>query len=167
VLLTGALVRDEAADCYAVDPLDGLAWATDTSSGVVVVGPGEPGWPDLSMVWNAVAYPLSEPDGRAYTRNARPVTWYLPLPSRDGEPGSATTFSPTLVRDATSGPVPAAPGGRLGAATIVRHPRDGWRALRLPVAQPRADAALPPVVGCAVRVHLRDLGIGAARPSRR
>lgn len=156
ILLTGALVDDEVAGVFAVDPLDGIAWASGPDGVPLQALPNDAAWPELSVVWSAVAYPALTTDERVYARSARPVTWYLPLPKRDGEPGSTTTFSPTLVRSnaAGGGPVPASPGGRLGAATIVRHPRDGWRALRLPVAQPDHGVDLPPIVGCAVRVHL-------------
>lgn len=158
VLVTGALVLDEALSQVVVDPLDGLAWAADGTLEPLGVGPADPGWPDLTLTWTALALPAPGADGRIYTLPPRPVTWFLRLPGRDGEPGSATTLSPTLVRGSASGGRRLLAGGRLGAATIGRHPRGGWRALRLPVAQPVRDGLGPPApsVGCAVRVHLRD-----------
>lgn len=139
VWLRGVLV---AAPGLALARVRGAAWPLTTSGDPVLAAPGEPGWPAEIVAWRVVTW-------------GTPVTWALPLPARDGERGSSTTF--TRLRE----PVPVVagprrPGAGLGAVppTFVRDVRTGRRAVRF-VGLPGAGPG-PAVAGVTVRVHLRD-----------
>ena len=139
VWLRGVLV---ASPGLALARVRGAAWPLTTSGDPVLAAPAEPGWPAQAVAWRVVTW-------------GTPVTWALPLPARDGERGSSTTF--TRLRE----PVPVAagprrPGAGLGAVppTFVRDVRTGRRAVRF-VGLPGTGPG-PSVAGVTVRVHLRD-----------
>ncbi len=144
------------------------------TSAMLPVSAQDPDWPEEAVTWRVLALPPSteqlagdladpfdptDPTDPAVSPGspqpadpveigsaaARSVTWFLPLPLRDGEPGSATTFTPLLGQHGTT---------VVGAPAIVRHPSGGQRVLRLPVSLAATDDP-PGPAGCAVRVHRR------------
>lgn len=124
-----------------VDPVRVLAWATDADGDAVVAGPEEPRWPTTVLTWRVhlVAAGDGVPPGT-------PVAVYLPLPDRDGEPGTATTFTPLTARQRGS----ARSGRPPGPPAVVRDPRSGRRVVRIVLRG--APGGAP--AGCTVRVHL-------------
>ncbi|HET9654839.1 MAG TPA: hypothetical protein VFP72_05770 [Kineosporiaceae bacterium] len=126
-----------------------LVAARDGDPAAGAVRPGDPSWPPTTLTWRIVLLPeaaaVPRPDGRPpFPASAL----WLPLPGRDGEPGSTTTV--------TALPDTLAERGSRGARcsvgpALVPGPR-GRRMLRLPL----RPGPLPVAVrlGCTVRVHL-------------
>lgn len=141
----GALVADPGV---SVSPVRALAWALDGDGEPVTALPGGPDWPQTVITWRVLVLPLPDDD----PGGAQPCAFHLPLPVRDGEPGTTTTFTP--LAEGTVGrtgdrrtPLRGAP-----APALVPAPAGSRRVLR-------AAASCGPggpggVLGCTVRVHL-------------
>ena len=179
ILITGVLVLDEGTGLPALDPVDGVAWACGDLGDALPVEQHAPGWAELAVTWNAVAYPRVTGDARAYAGCSRPVTWYLPLPRRDGEPGSTTTFAsvtvpahaPVLSTPLPSGPVSSPPmlgppptadrsPSILPLATVLSRPRQ--QAVRPEAIRPPGRVWAAP----ASAVHGRDVQPAERGPAR-
>jgi hypothetical protein len=121
----------------SLHPVRAFAWATDADGDAVGAAPQDPLWPETVLTWRVHLLPGS---GAA-------TAVYLPLPGRDGEPGTSTTFTPLPVPDTGGGEPP-----RPRPPAVVRDPRTGRRAARPLLLPDPAGAAV--TRGCTVRVHL-------------
>lgn len=150
----GVLVADPGV---SLNPVRALAWALDADGDAVTGGPGGPGWPETVITWRVLVLPLPDDEGG----DPAECAFYLPLPGRDGEPGTATTLTPVSGRGAGRY-AERLPGGRAPASpalvTGVSCPR---RVLRMAVAPGHRPTAL----GCTVRVHLPGSTYGGVAPS--
>ncbi len=157
--LVAGPARDGSDRVLTVVDVRGAARATTADGTTVLAAPGEVGWPDDVVVWRLLTWPATDVRG--------PVVWALPLPARDGEPGSSTTFTRRRepVAAGVRGPGdrgrrPTPPHGTptSGAVppSIVRDVRSGRRALRFLGLPPAGEG--PVVDGVTVRVHLRTEG---------
>ncbi len=139
----GSLVAEPGV---CVRPVRVLAWALDADGDPVLAGPDEPQWPAVAISWQLLLLPVHCEDNLPEV----PVAVYLPLPGRDGEPGSTTTFTPLRSGPGGARTVRGARGAT--APAVVRDPRTGRRAVRIGIAP--ADAGAATTTGCTVRVHL-------------
>lgn len=135
------------------DPVRVLAWAETAQGNAVTVAPTGPDWPEVALTWWVRVFRVSgdhvvlpEPAGRPDPSERPTVAVYLPLPSRDGEPGSTTTVTPTVFRGRGTPP----PAAHLGVPGLLLDPRNGRRALRLVL----PDGPTTVTWGWTVRVHL-------------
>jgi hypothetical protein len=166
----GRLVADPGV---SVSPVRALAWALDPAGAPVTAVPGEQGWPQTGITWQVLVLPRTSPTSTLPAAIAHlqvaggPVTcaFHLPLPGRDGEPGSSTTITPrapsALLPGMTvalvPGPTTALVPGALPALGAGRSsPR---RVLRMPLPPGQAGSAM--AFGCTVRVHLPGTTLGA------
>lgn len=146
-----------------VDPVRSLAWALDCDGRPVRSRCGDPSWPPTRLTWRVARLPV--PAGPALPQ--RGGTWLLPLPGRDGEPGTSTTVTPVPAtrggNAAGSGPrrggqrrTGPRTGGRAGVLemppSIVRDVRTGRRMLRVVlVGGPPPDGPSPGPSGSRTR----------------
>jgi hypothetical protein len=97
----GRLVADPGV---SVSPVRALAWALDAAGAPVTAVPGEQDWPQTGITWQVLVLPWTSltPTSPAPTAHPQvaggPATcaFHLPLPGRDGEPGSSTTITPVF-----------------------------------------------------------------------
>ncbi len=143
VWVQGRLVAEPGV---GLRPVRALAWAQDVDGEPVLSAPGDARWPRAAVTWRVILLPCAHGDPAADAATAI----YLPMPGRDGEPGSATTFTPVY----PSGQEAAGRRRCRGApaTAVVRDPRSGRRALRIGIWPGRRQE--PVTVGCTVRVHL-------------
>jgi hypothetical protein len=143
----GLLVADPVV---SLNPVRALAWALDADGEAVTAAPGTGGWPETVLTWRLLMLPLPEASGPAQ------CAFHLPLPGRDGEPGTATTLTPASERGAglsTGSRAGWRPGGRVStSAALVLGVTGSRRVLRMAMA-PDHGGRLQ-VLGCTVRVHL-------------
>lgn len=146
VCAQGYLVADPD---LSLAPVRVLAWAQDGTGAALAVRPGDPSWPPTALTWRIVLLPQSAARPHHDGRPQAPASaLWLPLPGRDGEPGSTTTVTP--LRDAPAEPESRGAGYRIGPA-LVPGPR-GLRMLRFPLRLGPLGVAVR--LGCTVRVHL-------------
>jgi hypothetical protein len=98
VRVQGPLLR---APELSVDPVRSLAWAVDSAGRSLRGGEADPSWPATRVMWRVARLPVP---GRPVSLR-RAGTWLLPLPVRDGEPGTSTTvtFTSPITGPRTSG----------------------------------------------------------------
>jgi hypothetical protein len=131
-----------------------MAWAETAGGEVVTVDPADQDWPDTTVTWWVRVLPefvcvvLPEETDRPEPPGRSASAVYLPLPSRDGEPGSTTTVLPVISPGRARIPV-ASP---FGPPSLVRDPRSDRRALRLAL----PDHPSTVVQGWTARIHLPD-----------
>jgi hypothetical protein len=139
----GLLVADPGA---SLSPVRALAWALDADGKPVTAAPGTGSWPETVLTWRLLMLPLPDVAGPA------PCAFYLPLPGRDGEPGTATTLTPVSERG-TGRSAERRSGGRAAAApALVPGVTGSRRVLRM--AMVPAQGGRLQTFGCTVRVHL-------------
>lgn len=139
----GLLVADPEV---SLSPVRALAWALDADGEAVTAAPGTRGWPETVLTWRLLMLPLPEASGPA------PCAFYLPLPGRDGEPGTATTLTPVFERGAGSPPWWGPAGRASTSPALVSGVTGSRRVLRMAMTPARGGRLR--TLGCTVRVHL-------------
>jgi hypothetical protein len=141
----GLLVCDPGV---SLRPARALAWALDADGEPVCAAPGDVGWPQTVVTWRVLMLPQAVEAAGGPASSA----FYLPLPGRDGEPGTATTLTPASERGAGRY-AERRPGGRVATSPALTAGATGSRRmLRIAVAPVRGGR--PMALGCTVRVHL-------------